>query len=155
MGKGKHNTDRIAAILVFVFSVVFMWQLRYVHNRLDIIFPRTILTGMIILSVILFIKSFIKPDPQSMKDIFEIQNRGRVLTGAVGIISWLLVIPLLGFAVTSVIALIALSIALGTKSERSTAKLASTFVVALVIVTVIYYFFSNFMEVQLPKGILF
>jgi putative tricarboxylic transport membrane protein len=155
MEGGKHNTDRIAATLVFVFSAVFMWQLKYVHNRLDVIFPRTILIGMIVLSLVLFVKSFVKPDPQSIKDIFEIQNRGRVLTGAFGTISWLLIIPLLGFGVTSVIALIALSIVLGTKSDRTAAKLISTVVVASAVVSVIYYFFSTFMEVQLPKGILF
>jgi hypothetical protein len=132
-----------------------MWQLKYVSNRLDVIFPRTILVGMIVLSVVLFVKSFVKPDPRGIKNIFEIENRGRVLAGALGTILWLLIIPLLGFAATSAIALIALSIALGTQSDRTAAKLVSTFVVALVIVTVIYYFFSTIMEVQLPKGILF
>lgn len=155
MRKGRYDTDRIAALFVFVFSSVFLWQLKYVHNRLDVIFPRTILTGMILLSLVLFVKSFIKPDPQSIKAIFEIQNRGRVLAGALGIILWALIIPLLGFASTSVIVLIALSIALSKRSDRTPAKLVSTGVVAVVIVSIIYYFFTAFMEVQLPRGILF
>ena len=155
MRKGRHDTDRIAALFVFVFSSVFLWQLKYVHNRLDVIFPRTILLGMIVLSVFLFVKSFVKPDPQSLKAIFDIHNRGRVLAGALGTILWVLIIPLLGFAATSVVALIALSIALGKKQDRTPAKLISTGVVALVIVSIIYYFFTAFMEVQLSKGILF
>jgi hypothetical protein len=153
--KGRYDTDRIAALFVFVFSAVFLWQLKYVHDHLDVIFPRTILIGMIVLSVVLFVKSFVKPDPQSIKAIFEIQNRGRVLTGALGTILWALIIPWLGFAATSVIALIALSIALGKRSDRTPVKLVTTGVVALVIVSIIYYFFTALMEVQLPRGILF
>jgi Na+-translocating ferredoxin:NAD+ oxidoreductase RnfA subunit len=58
--KGRYDTDRIAALFVFVFSAVFLWQLKYVHDHLDVIFPRTILIGMIVLSVVLFVKSFVK-----------------------------------------------------------------------------------------------
>jgi len=152
--RDRYDTDRIAALFVFFFSSVFLWQLKYVNNRLDVIFPRTILIGMIVLSVVLFVKSFVKPDPQSIKAIFEIQNRGRVLAGALGTILWVLFTPLLGFAVTSVIALIALSMILGKKPDRTPVKLFTTAVVALVIVSIIYYFFTAFMEVQLPKGIL-
>lgn len=155
MRKGRYDTDRIAALFVFVFSAVFLWQLNYVNDRLDVIFPRTILTGMIVLSVVLFVKSFVKPDPQSIKAIFEIQNRGKVLAGALGMVLWVLIIPWLGFAVTSVLALIALSIVLGKRAERTPVKLVSTAVVTLVIVSIIYYFFTAFMEVQLPHGILF
>jgi hypothetical protein len=155
MKKGRHDTDRIAALFVFVFSSVFLWQLKYVNDRLDVIFPRTILIGMIVLSVILLVKSFVKPDPQSIKAIFEIQNRGRVLAGALGTVLWVFIIPLLGFAATSFIALIALSIALGKRPDRTPVKLVSTGVVALVIVSIIYYFFTAVMEVQLSKGILF
>ena len=154
MRRDRYDTDRIAALFVFFFSSVFLWQLKYVNNRLDVIFPRTILIGMIVLSVVLFVKSFVKPDPQSIKAIFEIQNRGRVLAGALGTILWVLITPLLGFAVTSVIALIALSMILGKKPDRTPVKLFTTAVVALVIVSIIYYFFTAFMEVQLPKGIL-
>ena len=154
MRRDRYDTDRIAALFVFFFSSVFLWQLKYVNNRLDVIFPRTILIGMIVLSVVLFVKSFVKPDPQSIKAIFEIQNRGRVLAGALGTILWVLFTPLLGFAVTSVIALIALSMILGKKPDRTPVKLFTTAVVALVIVSIIYYFFTAFMEVQLPKGIL-
>lgn len=155
MRKGRYDTDRIAALFVFAFSALFLWQLKYVNNRLDVIFPRTILIGMIVLSVVLFVKSFVKQDPQSIKAIFEIQNRGRVLAGALGTVLWVFITPLLGFAATSVLALIALSIALGKKPDRTPVKLFTTGVVSLVIVSIIYYFFTVFMEVQLPRGILF
>jgi len=155
MRKDVYDTDRITALFVFVFSSTFLWQLKYVNNRLDVIFPKTILIGMIILSIVLFVKSFLKPDPQSTKAIFEIQNRGKVLTGALGAILWVIIIPVLGFAATSVIAMIALSVALGKKPDRTPVKLISAVVVSLVIVSIIYYFFNAFMEVQLSKGILF
>jgi hypothetical protein len=155
MVKRKHNTDRITAIFVFIFSAVFMWQLKYVHSPLDVIFPRTILIGMMALSVILFIKSLINPDPKSIKNLLDIQNRGKVIAGILGTILWLLVIPILGFAVTSAIALVVLSMVLGSRADRTLRKFVSTVLVFLVIVSVIYYFFSTFMEVQLPRGILF
>jgi len=152
---GGHDTDRIAALFVFIFSSVFLWQLKYVHNRLDVIFPKTVLIGMIALSVFLFVKSAVRPDPRSKKDIFDIRNRSTVLAGALGAASWVLIIPFLGFAATSVIAMIVLSVALGSASDRTPAKLASTVAVALAIVSIVYYFFTAFMEVQLSKGILF
>jgi undecaprenyl pyrophosphate phosphatase UppP len=155
MAKGKNNTDRIAAILVFLFSAVFIWQLRYINSPLDVLFPRTILIAMLILSVILLIKSFFWPDPRSIKNIFDIQNRNKVLTGVFGSVLWLLGIPFLGFAVTSALALIVFSIALGKKKDRTLAKIISTVLVCSAIVAVIYYFFAEFMEVQFPKALLF
>jgi uncharacterized membrane protein len=155
MVKKKHNTDRITAIFVLIFSAVFMWQLKYVHNPLDVIFPRTILIGMMVLSIILFVKSFVRPDPKCIKDLFDIKNRGKVFTGTLGTLLWLLVIPFIGFAVTSAIALMVLSMVLGAKSDRTPGKVISTMLVTLVIVAVIYYFFTAFMEVQLPRGIFF
>ena len=155
MGGKKHNTDRISAILVLIFSCIFLWQLKYISAPLDVIFPRTILIGMITLSIILLAKSFLRPDPKSQKALFDIENRGKVITGVIGTIAWLLLIPLLGFAVTSAIALMLLSQALGTPSDRTLRKLLSTALVSLVIVGAVYYFFSEFMEVQLPRGILF
>ena len=155
MVKKEHNTDRITAIFVFIFSTVFIWQLKYIHNPLDVIFPRTILIGMMVLSIILFVKSFVRPDPKCIKDLFDIKNRGKVFTGTLGTLLWLLVIPFIGFAVTSAIALMVLSMALGTKSDRTPGKVISTVLVALVIVAAIYYFFTAFMEVQLPRGIFF
>jgi len=155
MGKRKHNTDRISAISMLIFSALFLWQLKYIHSPLDVIFPRTILLGMMTLSIILLVKSIVKPDPGSLKDIFDIKNRGKVAAGILGIFLWLILIPFIGFAVASVLALIVLSIFLGTELDRAPMKLVSTVVVASVIVFLIYYFFSEFMEVQLPKGILF
>lgn len=155
MTKRKHDTDRISAIFIFIFSAIFLWQLRYIHSPLDVLFPRTILMGMMLLSVVLFVKSFIRPDPESIKELFNIKNRDRVIMGIIGTLLWLIMIPIIGFAITSVIALIVLSIVLGMKSDRTPLKLVSAVFVASVIVFIIYYFFSELMEVQLPKGILF
>ena len=155
MEKGKHNTDRITAVLVFLFSAVFIWQLKNINSPLDVIFPRTILIAMMVLAVILFIKSFVRPDPESITNIFDIKNRDKVLTGVFGTTIWLLGLPLLGFAVTSFLALVLFSLALGKKEDRTARKLVSTLVVCSVIVAVIYYFFAEFMEVQFPKALLF
>lgn len=150
------NTDRISAVLVLVFSGVFLWQLRYVHSPLDVIFPRTILLGMMVLSVLLLVRSFVrKPGSENLKSLHGIENRGRILAGILGTLAWLLLIPYIGFAITSAVALIAFSIALGKQSDRTPKRLLTTLIVASVIVFLIYCFFSEFMEVQLPKGILF
>ena len=156
MKERKVNTDRVSAVLVLIFSGIFLWQLRYVHSPLDVIFQRTILIGMAALSIFLFVRSFLrKPDPESIKNLFGAENRGKVLMGILGTLLWLLLIPYMGFATTSVVALIAFSIALGKGSDRTPKRLLSTMIVASVIVFLIYCFFSEFMEVQLPKGVLF
>lgn len=150
------NTDRISAVLALVFSGIFLWQLRYVHSPLDVIFPRTILLGMMALSVFLLVRSFVrKPDPESLRNLLGIEKRRKIVAGILGTLAWLLLIPYVGFAITSVIALIAFSIALGKKSDRGPKRLLTTLIVSSVIVFLIYCFFSEFMEVQLPKGILF
>jgi putative tricarboxylic transport membrane protein len=155
MGGKKHNTDRISAIVVLIFSCIFLWQLKYISSPLDVVFPRTILIGMIALSTLLLAKSFLRPDPKSQKALFDIENRGKVITGVFGTIAWLVLIPLLGFAVTSVIALMLLSQVLGTPSDRTLRKSLSSVLVSVIIVGAVYYFLSEFMEVQLPRGILF
>ncbi|HSB03688.1 MAG TPA: tripartite tricarboxylate transporter TctB family protein, partial [Thermodesulfobacteriota bacterium] len=145
MTKRKYDTDKISAALVFIFSSVFLWQLKYIHSPLDVIFPRTILIGMIVLSIILFIKSVMKPNPESVKDLFAIHNRGKLIVGVIGTVLWLILIPFIGFGITSAIALMVLSILLGKESDRTPKKFASTVVVSALIVFVVYYFFSEFM----------
>jgi hypothetical protein len=151
----KYDTDKITAVLVFVFSCVFLWQLKYIHSPLDVIFPRTILIALIFLSVILFVKAVVRPATGSRKALFQIPNRGKLAAGLIGTILWLVLIPLIGFAVTSGAALTVLSVFLGTKADRTPRRVISTVFISAAIVSIIYYFFAEFMEAQLPRGILF
>jgi putative tricarboxylic transport membrane protein len=151
----KVDTDKITAVLVLIFSGVFLWQLKYIHSPLDVIFPRTILIALIVLSIILLGKAVFRPSPGSQKALFQVANGGKLAAGLIGIVIWLFLIPLIGFAVTSGAALAVLSAFLGKKADRTPRRILSTLFISAAIVCAVYYFFAEFMEVQLPRGILF
>jgi hypothetical protein len=100
-------------------------------------------------------KAFFRPSPGSQKALFQVANRGKLAAGLIGIVIWLFFIPLIGFAVTSGAALTVLSAFLGKEADRTPRRILSTLFISAAIVCAVYYFFAEFMEVQLPRGILF
>lgn len=149
MQSSKKNTDLISAVLMLILSSVFWRQLSYVSEELDRIFPQFILIAMIVLSIILLIKSFIKPD---LKRLFSVKNRKNVLVGVLITLLWVILLNVIGFGLTSFIAIITLALLLGGSHGKPSAIL-NTLVVALIVVFTVYMVFARFLEVPLPRGI--
>lgn len=156
MQKKKHNTDLIASVFVFALSLLFLTQLRYVSVRLDVIFPKVILIGLLALSGLLFFKALFRPDPESLKILTGAGSRSHtVLFGALGTVAWVAIFPIVGFFVTSTVALACLSTLLGGKAAWNLRKLGTSLMVSVILVSIIYYCFSTYLEVPLPRGLLF
>lgn len=150
----KHNTDLIVTIFMLVVVIVFWIQLTslkthrfYVH--LDMIFPQFILICMLALSLILLIKSFIKPD---RKTLFLIKNKTKLIIAVVAGILWVSLFSVLGFIISSMVIFTFLTITLEEKSENNPKKIILTVIVSLVMVLGVYFLFSIVLKVPLPKG---
>jgi len=152
--KNKHNTDLIVTIFMLVVVIVFWIQLTslkthrfYVH--LDMIFPQFILICMLVLSLILLIKSFIKPD---RKTLFVITNKKKLIIAVVAGILWVSLFSVLGFIISSLVIFTFLTIILEEKFENNPKKIILTVIVSLVMVLGVYFLFSIVLKVPLPKG---
>lgn len=151
MGRDTLNTDRLAAIFIGIVVVIFWWQLRSVSVRLDVIFPRFILISMLLLAVLLFVKSYVRPEAKPL----PLLRDGRILAGAGATLLWVVLFPILGFSVTSTLLLCGFSWFLEEKAGRTPLKAVTSVFVSMAIVFVIHWIFSSFLEVPLPTGILF
>jgi Mn2+/Fe2+ NRAMP family transporter len=152
MRTSSSASDRITAVAVLVFSGVFAWQTAKLQNRLDVIFPRFLLVGLVILALLLLALSFTRHAPKASSEEKREDHRGRAWGGVVGTLLWVVLIPITGFALTSVVALTGLTLLLGEKTDRSPSKAISAALVSTVIVTIIYFAFSHYLEVPLPRG---
>jgi len=147
--KNKQNTDLIVTIFMLIVVIVFWSQIQKLSSHLDIIFPKFILICMLILSLILLVKSLVKPD---RKSLFLIKNKINLFTAVIAGILWISLFPVLGFFISSIIIFIFLTITLGEKSEKTPKKIISTVIVSLILVITVYLLFSKVLEVPLPKG---
>jgi len=151
MQRAKQNTDRIAGTLMLAVAAIFWFQLNQVSNVLDQIFPRFILVVMTVLSIILLVKSFVKPD---LKTLFLVDNKKNLYIGVLGIILWGTLLNKFGFIVTSVSIYTALSLILRKDEKLTPWFILKSLLIAMIIVFIIYFLFSKSLEVPLPKGIL-
>lgn len=148
----KQNTDRIVAVFMLVVSLVFWWQLRSISAGLDIIFPRFIIACLVGLSLLLLVKSVVKPE---FAELLAIQSKSRVVAGAAASVAWVVFLRILGFAITSVLVFSALSWLLADRSKRNVSTAIVSLLVAVAIVAAVYLVFAGFLEVPLPRGTLF
>lgn len=149
---GKLNIDRIAALIVLAVCAIFWWQLSFINTQLDKIFPQFVIISLVGLSVILLIKSFIKPE---FKAIFRMKHRGMVALGAALLVLWVVLIDYIGFFITSVVMFAILSWIMQDKQKRSVKAAVSSVLVGAVLIGAIYLLFAKLLMVPLPKGTLF
>jgi membrane protease YdiL (CAAX protease family) len=150
MQPAKQNTDRIAGALLLSVAALFWQQLLLVNNPLDRIFPRFILIVMTILSIVLLVKSFVKPD---LKSLFCVENKKNLYIGAIGIIIWAVLLNVLGFIVSGISIYFGFSLVLGKDDKKTLRYILKSLLISLIIVLIIYFLFSQCLEVPLPKGI--
>jgi len=147
--KNQQNTDLIATIFMLIVVVVFWFQIQHLSSQLDVIFPRFILICMLVLSIILLIKSFVKPERRAL---FLVKNKTKLVIAIIAGILWIFLFSILGFFISSIIIFIFLTITLAEKSEKIPKKIISTVIISLIIVTIVYFLFAKVLEVPLPKG---
>jgi hypothetical protein len=134
----------IAALAILAYAVT-----RDV-SRLGIIFVDYVLVIMGVLSAVILVKGFIKPE--RLKFFESTVERNNVLTGVAILLVYLIFLPLVGFLPASYVFYFAFNTYLTDEDRFSTRNLIQSAVISFLVVTAFYFIFHNFLEVPLPTG---
>ncbi|BAS27162.1 tripartite tricarboxylate transporter TctB family protein [Limnochorda pilosa] len=143
------NPDRIGAAVMLVAAAAFWLQMGSV-DALGGSFPRLVLWPLTLLSVVLLVKSWIRPEPPAA--FFEAQP-GPMLVLAVTVILWIALLEVLGFAVSTTLAYGFLTWYLGGR-PRDVRKVAVSLAIIVGEVALVYWVFNDLLLVRLPQGLL-
>ncbi|WP_319521215.1 tripartite tricarboxylate transporter TctB family protein [uncultured Desulfosarcina sp.] len=146
------NSDMIAGIIGILLTAVFFFALEDV-SWMSIIFPKTIVFLMAIISGLLVVKSFVRP---SRRQIFNIGSNTRWLVTGTLFFLWVLVMPVFGFFVSTVVFMTAI---VGYLARARMPLTIGRFLVWIPIViaevTFFYLIFTKVLYVPLPEGMFF
>ncbi|MGA9537593.1 MAG: tripartite tricarboxylate transporter TctB family protein [Desulfobacterales bacterium] len=134
----------IAALAILAYAVT-----RDV-SRLGIIFVDYVLVIMGVLSAVILVKGFIKPE--RLKFFESTVERNNVVTGVAILLVYLIFLPLVGFLPASYVFYFAFNTYLTDEDRFSTRNLIQSAVISFLVVTAFYFIFHNFLEVPLPAG---
>lgn len=145
--------DSYVAIVLILISVIALWGARDL-NKMSAIFPRTIATILLILSVIYLIVSLIKK-PEGGKAFAGIDKK-IVLSMCGGMVGYVILIWLISFLVASLIFIGFFVWFLQDSSENGWRPRLFSSVISSVVVSIGFYLlFEGVFNVPLPRGIFF
>ena len=119
-------------------------------SHLGIIFVNYVLVIMGVLSAVILVKGFIKPE--RLKFFESAVERNNVVTGVAILLVYLTLLPLVGFLPASYVFYFAFNTYLTDENRFATRNLIQSAVISFLVVTAFYLIFHNFLEVPLPKG---
>lgn len=144
------NWDRFASIFLLVLCGL-LWVETLSYLDLASLFPRIVILVLAVLSAVLLVKSWIKPD---IKQIFQGIEK-RIIALAIMLIAlWVVSIPFLGLYLASIL-FFNLLVWLISGERRTRSAIAFSFVIVVSIVSLFYFVFQEILLVPFPKGILF
>jgi hypothetical protein len=145
------NTDIIAGVIGLVISAVFYFEIGEV-SWMSIIFPETIIYITTAISIILMVKGFVKP---TRLTIFKDGSNVRWLVTGILFFAWVLLMPVLGFFVSTTLFITLIVSYLARSRERLTlSKYLVWMPIILAEVGFFYLIFSKLLHVPLPEGYL-
>jgi len=117
---------------------------------MSINFPKAIMLMMLVLSLALLIKAFIKADRD---DLFIDLKLGRILIVTIALFVWVFAMKWLGFVVTTISVFAFLVYYLARTTRKVTfLDMARWMVIIVIEVGALYWVFSRVLYVPLPKG---
>lgn len=144
------NTDLYAGLIGLIIAGVFWFNIDTETSSLSIMFPQAMSLIMALVSVGLVVKSIIKPAREA---IFAVDsNRRWIITGALFFV-WVIVMPYLGFLVSTIAAVSAMVwyLASATMTVNPT-KFVKWLPIIGAIVVFFYMIFTRLLHVPLPEG---
>lgn len=145
----KVNTDAIAGIFGLAVSAFFWFSIEEI-SRLSIMFPQAMVVIMGLVSLGLVVKGFVNPQKQR---IFAEGSNLRVVVVGLLLFAWVVGISWLGFFVSSVLAMGAVTYFLARARKQVTmARLAGWLVIISAEIGFFYYIFTRLLHVPLPEG---
>lgn len=149
--KGKLvNTDLVAGLFGLAICGIFYLGLPDETTSLSLMFPEDVLIILVLISVGLLIKSLVKPE---RAEIFsEGVNARWLITGGL-IFAWVLVMPWLGFIVSTLLGMTAIVTYLATARVQVTPRKVLLWAVIVAVVLIFFYLvFTRLLRVPLPEG---
>lgn len=145
------NTDLAAGILGLALSVIFWSLIDPEIMYMSTVFPKAMIIITGIVSILLFIKGLSKTAERS--DIFNTGSNVRILTTVAFFFGWAVLIGLLGFFASSVVAMSVMVLYLA-KACRKVGASIFTVWVGIVICEVAFFYltFTRLLYVPLPEG---
>ena len=146
------NTLIISGIIGLLLTAVFFFNLENI-SWMSIGFPRTVVYIMGLVSVILVVLGFVKP---SRDKIFNVGSNVRWIVTGVLFFLWVMLMPVIGFFVSSVIFMTAIVVYLArARAEVTIKKFLVWLPIVVAEVTFFYLIFTKVLHVQLPEGMFF
>jgi hypothetical protein len=146
------NTDIIAGFIGMLLTAVFFFGLEDV-SWMSIIFPETIVYLMALISGLLILKGFVNP---SRRPIFNVGSNTRWIVTGFLFFLWVLVMPVIGFFVSTVVCMTAIVAYLARARMPLTIMNFIVWVpIVIAEVTFFYLIFTKVLYVPLPEGMFF
>jgi hypothetical protein len=119
-------------------------------SRLGIIFVNYVLVIMGVLSAVILVKGFIKPE--RLKFFESAAERNNVAAGVAILLVYLIFLPLVGFLPASYVFYFVFNTYLTDEDRFVMRNLIQSALISFLVVTAFYFIFHNFLEVPLPTG---
>ncbi|SMC23324.1 Tripartite tricarboxylate transporter TctB family protein [Desulfacinum hydrothermale DSM 13146] len=146
------NTDIASGLIGLLLTGLFYFGLEDVL-WMSIIFPEVAGAIMDLLSIILIIKGLVKP---SRSPVFKEGSNLRWIVTGVLFFCWVMVMPVLGFFVSTVLFMSLIVIYLARARTSVTIKKILVWVpIVIAEVTFFYVIFTRFLYIPLPEGMFF
>ncbi|MEE4263325.1 MAG: tripartite tricarboxylate transporter TctB family protein [Desulfobacteraceae bacterium] len=146
------NTDIIAGVIGMILTAVFFFGLEDV-SWMSIIFPETIVYLIALISGLLILKGFVNP---SRRPIFNVGSNTRWIVTGILFFLWVLVMPVIGFFVSTVVFMTAIVAYLASARMPLTIMKFIVWVpIVIAEVTFFYLIFTKVLYVPLPEGMFF
>ena len=146
------NTEIISGAIGLILTTVFFFGLEDI-SWMSIIFPKTVVYIMALISGILVVKGFINP---TRAPIFNVGSNTRWMITGVLFFLWVLFMPVLGFFVSTVVFM---SIIVGylarARTQVTIGKFMTWIPIVIAEVTFFYLIFTKVLYVPLPEGMFF
>ena len=146
------NTGITSGIVGLMLTAVFFFALEDI-SWMSILFPETVVYIMGIISVILVVRGVVRP---SRDRIFSVGSNLRWVVTGILFFLWVILMPVLGFFVSTVVFMTAIVGYLARARTRVTmGKFAVWVPIVIAEVTFFYLIFTKVLYVPLPKGMFF
>ena len=146
------NTEITSGFIGLILTAVFFFALEDI-SWMSIIFPKTMVYIMAIISTILVARGFVKP---SRDRVFNVGSNTRWLVTGILFFLWVLLMPVLGFFVSTVVFMTAIVGYLARARTRVTIGKFMVWVpIVIAEVTFFYLIFTKVLYVPLPEGLFF
>lgn len=146
------NTSTTSGFIGLIVTAVFFFALEDI-SWMSILFPKTMVYILAATSGLLVARGFVKP---TRSPIFNVGSNARWMVTGVLFFLWVILMPVFGFFVTTVVFMSAIVVYLAQARTRVTAgKIVAWVPIVVAEVTFFYIIFTKVLYVPLPEGLFF